>query len=157
MATTPGLEVGIHVFFGLLALLSSTALISIIQIGSTNKRLIKILAIATSLFVWFAWFTVIPVYTISYAADKAVIVAYPQTAPAHEFGMETKEHIFYTGLFLAMLLPILAYTVDIEKSWNRKLILWSAIIILIGGIIMEILGGWISVAAKQAWSFKAGG
>lgn len=70
--------------------------------------------------------------------------------------METKEHIFYTGLLLATLLPLLSYAIDIEKPWNRKLILWVAILVLLGGIIMDILGGCISIAAKQAWSLKGG-
>lgn len=156
MVSVPGLETGVHVYFALLALLSSTALISIIYSGSTNKKLIKILAIAVALFTWLAWFSVINVYTIEYAADKAVIVKYPQTELAHELGMETKEHIFYTGLLLATLLPLLSYAIDIEKPWNRKLILWVAILVLLGGIIMDILGGWISIAAKQAWSLKGG-
>ena len=156
MASVPGLETGIHVYFALLALLSTAALISIVFAGSTNKRLIKILAIAAALFTWFAWFSVINVYTIEYATDKAVIVKYPQTELAHELGMEVKEHIFYTGLLLTTLLPLLSYAIDIEKPWNRKLILWVAILVLLGGIIMDILGGWISIAAKQAWSLKGG-
>jgi len=154
MVSVPGLETGIHVFFGLFAILASTALASIIYTGSTNKKLINILAIATALFVWISWFSVINVYTVEYAADKAVILKYQETALAHEFGMETKEHIFYSGLFLATLLPILSYTIDINKQVNRRLIFWIAIAIVIGGIIMEMLGGWISIAAKQAWAFE---
>jgi glucan phosphoethanolaminetransferase (alkaline phosphatase superfamily) len=152
-----GIEAGVHVFFGLLATISAAALATAIYAGSTDKRLLKILAIAVAIFTWIAWFAVIPIYTIEYKSDKAVIVKYPETAPAHEFGMETKEHIFYTGLFLATLLPLLVYTLDIAKPWNRKLIFWIAVTILIGGFIMDLLGGWIATAAKQAWSFKAGG
>jgi hypothetical protein len=71
--------------------------------------------------------------------------------------METKEHIFYTGLFLTTLLPLLVYTFDITKPWNRKLMFWIALTILIGGFIMDLLGGWSATVAKQAWSFKAEG
>ena len=152
--SVPGLEAGIHVFFGLLALLTTAALISILYTGSQDKRLIKILTIAVALFVWLSWFSVIHVYTVEYAADKAVIVKYEETELAHELGMETKEHIFYSGLFLATLLPILSYSIDLEKPWNRKLILWIAIAVLIGGVMIEMIGGWISIAAKQAWAME---
>ncbi|MEM1610852.1 MAG: hypothetical protein QXQ57_04310 [Sulfolobales archaeon] len=69
--SVPGLEAGIHVFFALLAMLCAAALISAIYVGSTDKRLIRILSIALSILVWLTWFSVIPVYTIEYPADRA--------------------------------------------------------------------------------------
>ncbi|MEM1610851.1 MAG: hypothetical protein QXQ57_04305 [Sulfolobales archaeon] len=65
-----------------------------------------------------------------------------QTELAHELGMETKEHIFYTGLFLATLLPILSYTIDIGNPLGRRILLWIAVLVLLGGIMMDLLGGW---------------
>lgn len=154
MMAVPGVEAGVHVIFGLLAVLSSVALLALLYARHKDQRAIRILAIATAIFVWLAWFSVINVYTVEYKADKSVIVKYPETAAAHEFGMETKEHIFYTGLILATLLPLLSFS-DIEK--NRKLLMWIAAALIIGGLVMDMIGGWISVAAKQGWSFEAGG
>lgn len=150
----PGIEAGVHVFFALLALLSATALLTALYTGSTNKGLIKVLAISTAAFVWISWLAVIYVYTVEYPVDRAVIVKYPQTELAHEFGMEVKEHMFYTGLVLSTLLPIISF-VELEKS--RKILMWITVLVILGGIAMELLGGWISIAAKTAWSLRAGG
>jgi hypothetical protein len=39
---------------------------------------------------------------------------------------------------------------------SRKLLLVSMILLVIGGIILESIGGWISMAAKIAWVLKGG-
>jgi hypothetical protein len=70
--------------------------------------------------------------------------------------MEVKEHIFYTGLILATLLPLIAYGINIENPEGRKLMMLILVLIIAGGILMEVFGGWISIAAKQAWSLKGG-
>ncbi|QOJ78990.1 hypothetical protein IG193_00545 [Infirmifilum lucidum] len=150
----PGIEAGIHVFFALLSLLSASALLALLHTGSTNVKMIRALALGTAILVWLAWLASVYVYTVEYPVDKALIVKYPQTALAHKFGMEVKEHIFYTGLLLSTLLPIFAYT-DLEKS--RKLLLWATLFVILGGIVEEILGGWVSISAKIAWTLKAGG
>ena len=153
----PGLEGAIHVFFALLSLLSASALLALLFTNSKDKKTITYLAIATAIFVWLSWFTVIPVYTVEYGADKAVIKAHPETAAAHNFGMETKEHIFHTGLFLATLLPIFALSIDITSPNGRRLLMWAVIILILGGLVMEGLGGWIATAARIAWYLEAGG
>lgn len=154
MASVPGLESGVHVFFALLALLATSALFALLYMRSTNVKAIRALAVAAAVLIWLSWFSVIHVYTVEYPADRSVITKYPSTALAHEFGMEVKEHIFYTGLFLGTLLPIFAYA-DLEKT--RKLLMWTALLVVLGGIAMETLGGWISISAKTAWAIKAGG
>ena len=98
-----------------------------------------------------------PVYVNEYGVDKAVIKSYPETKAAHSFGMETKEHIFYTGLLLATLIPITVYSIDVNNAQGRRIVLWLLAGLLIGFIIIDALGAWIGIAAKQAWSIKAGG
>jgi glucan phosphoethanolaminetransferase (alkaline phosphatase superfamily) len=156
MPQPPGLESGIHVFFALLSALSAAVLLGILYRGAGNGRAARMLSIAVALFVWLSWFTVAPVYVNEYGVDKAMIKAYPETRTAHAFGMETKEHIFYTGLLLATLIPIAAYTVDLKEAPGRRLVLWMLVTLLIGFIVMESLGAWIGLAAKHAWSIKAG-
>ena len=141
----------------MLALLSSSALLALLFTRSKDKKIITYLAIATAIFVWLSWFTVAPVYTGEYGADKAAIKAHPETIAAHAFGMETKEHIFYTGLFLATLLPIFALSIDVTSISGRKLLMWTVIVLILGGLVMEALGGWIATAARIAWYLEAGG
>ena len=152
----PGIEGAIHVFFALLALLTSSALLALLYTGSTDEKLIRTLALAIAIFVWLSWFAVIPVYTVEYGLDKAVIKHYPELAMAHKFGMETKEHIFYTGLFLATLVPIFAYTLDVTSPRERRVLIWTIVILILGGIVMESLGGWIATAARLGWYMYAG-
>jgi len=71
--------------------------------------------------------------------------------------METKEHIFYTDLILSLLAPIAAYSLNMRENAGRKLMLWILVSLIIGFIVMEALGAWIGIAAKYAWSMKAGG
>jgi hypothetical protein len=86
-----------------------------------------------------------------------MIVSFDETETAHEFGMEVKEHIFYTGLILTTLVPIALYSVDPVSDAGRRILLWILISLVIGFIIMDALGAWIATAAKQAWAIKAGG
>lgn len=91
----------------------------------------RYLAVGLAAFVWLSWFTSIDVYTVQYRTDRAVIVAYPQTAAAHKLGMETKEHIFYTGLVLATSLPLLAYAFDLKAPWARRALMIVAAVLLV--------------------------
>lgn len=77
-------------------------------------------------------------------------------AYAHGFGMETKEYIFYTGLLIATMLPIIVSSLK-EKiaGGNAKLVFHLALAIIIGGIVLEGLGGLISIGAKAGWMAKA--
>ena len=152
-----GVEAGIHVFAALLSLLSLSGLLALLYTGSKDKKLIQILAIAAAIFVWISWFTVIPVYTQEYGVDKGAIKSFAETIMAHAIGMETKEHIFYTGLWLATLLPIFAFSLDLESKSTRKLLMWTVIALIIGGILLDALGAWIGVSAKLAWQLMAGG
>jgi hypothetical protein len=156
---SPGLEVAPHVFTGVFAVILSAIALGLVY-SNTNVKLvrsIRILSIVIAVLVWLTWLFVAPVYTQEYPIDKKMILKYPDTAVAHEFGMEVKEHIYYTGLILASLLPISAYTLDFNKIYSKKLLLAILVTLIIGGVIMEALGGWISVAAKQAWYKSTGG
>jgi len=154
--TVPGMESGYHVFFALLAALSAAIMFGMLYKSSNNTKMIKYLSLGVAVFVWLSWILVAPVYVNDYGADKAIIKAYPETANAHKLGMETKEHIFYTGLLLATIIPITTYSVDLTKNSSRKLLLWLLATLLIGFIIMDAFGAWIGISAKYAWSIKAG-
>ena len=153
----PGIGAATHVFFALLTLLTSSALLALLYTGSKDVKLIRILAVLTALFIWITWFAVAPVYTQEYGVDKQAILSYEELEKAHELGMETKEHIFYTGLWLATLLPIFAFTLDLESPLTRKLMMWTVVILILGGLVMDALGGWIGISAKLAWYYKATG
>jgi len=151
-----GLEAGIHVFLALLALLTSSISIGLLLKGSPDIGKVKLFVYATTVLVWLTWFTVAPVYVFEYGVDKAVIKSFSETIAAHAIGMESKEHLFYTGLILSTLTSFIAYGMESDEG-SRKLLLISMILLLIGGIILESVGGWISMSAKIAWMLRAGG
>jgi len=152
--TPPGLEVGAHAFTALLAMLASVVMLALVYVRSQQG--VKKLAMAVALLVWLTWFLAIPTYTVWYTPDKEAIKANPATKAAHVFGMETKEHIFYTGLLLATLLPIVAHTVDLKSDAGRRLVMSILTALIVGGMVMNGLGAWVTNAAKQAWALKGG-
>jgi len=150
----PGMETGVHVFTALLSGLSAVMLLGLLYSSSPNKKMVRRIAVAFAVLVWITWIAVAPVYVNEYGADKAVIKSFSETRNAHSLGMETKEHIFYTGLILSLLVPIGAYTLNLDKPGARKLMMWLLTTLIIGFIVMDALGAWISVSAKLAWSMK---
>ncbi len=153
----PGLEAGFHVFFALLSALAGVAMLALLYKQVGDRSTIKALGVLIAIFVWLSWITVAPVYVNEYGADKAMIKSYEHLKPAHALGMETKEHIFYTGLILATLVSIIAFTVDPATSAGRRLLFWSLVMLILGFIVLDFLGAWIGISAKIAWMLKAQG
>jgi len=152
-----GFESGVHVFFALLSMITAGLGAGMLLTDKFNNTRIRKVALLIAILVWISWFTVAPVYTQEYGVDKSKIKSYPETVAAHAIGMETKEHIFYTGLILATIIPIIAYTTDIAGNKAiKKLMLSLFILLILGGILLDALGAWISIAAKLAWSMRGG-
>ncbi len=152
-----GFESGIHVFFALLSMIVAGFGAGMLLTDKFDNDKIRKVALLIAILVWISWFTVAPVYTQEYGVDKSKIKSYPETVAAHAIGMETKEHIFYTGLILATIIPIIAYTTDIAgNKAAKKLMLSLFILLILGGILLDALGAWISIAAKLAWSMGGG-
>ena len=74
-----------------------------------------------------------------YYTDKARIVTGPWPF-AHNFFMETKEHIFLGLLILATFLPIAAYNNLASSRGARTLVLWSSAFVVLIGLAMEGAG-----------------
>ncbi len=49
------------------------------------------------------------------------------------------------------------FYLNLNNPTARKYLLAMNLTLLIGGFVLELLGGWISISAKVAWSIKAGG
>ena len=69
---------------------------------------------------------------------------------AHDFFMETKEHLFFVTAILAFLLPITTREKLYLNSAARKLVLSVAGLIVITGLAMEGAGAIINHGAKVA-------
>ena len=88
-------------------------------------------------------------YVHFYPPEKALILKGPWPF-AHDFFMETKEHLFFVTAILAFLLPITTREKLYLNSAARKLVLSVAGLIVITGLAMEGAGAIINHGAKVA-------
>jgi hypothetical protein len=88
-------------------------------------------------------------YVTQYAPEKALILKGPWPF-AHNFFMETKEHVVLMIVLLATFLPILASNDIVRNKGARSAMLWMTGLMTVMGIAMEGAGAIISMGAKIA-------
>ncbi len=99
-----------HVFFGVTCILASVwVFVDALNAGvnTTSAGRIKLISIAAAVAMWLAFVIGGYWYVVFYAADKAVILKGPWPF-AHNYFMETKEHLVIMLLLVATYLPIAA-------------------------------------------------
>ncbi|MGB9659176.1 MAG: hypothetical protein ACPLY9_01435, partial [Nitrososphaerales archaeon] len=152
--------VGFHAILGLLALIGGTWFFAEMRKRQVDIRTVKFLSLAIASLVWITWLTGGWWYVNYYPVDRAVINAGAMPY-AHSLVMETKEHIFYIGLLIATTLPIYVYGLSNKlvagDAGAKRLLMALAVIVVLGGIVLESAGGLISIAAKYSWMVMAGG
>ena len=95
-------------------------------------------------------------YVRFYPSDRVMILKGPWPF-AHNIFMETKEHLFFAVLILAIYLPIAAGEKLYANSTARKMVLCVASLIVLTGLAMEGSGAIINHGAKLAFRAAAGG
>lgn len=134
-----------HVVFGVWGIITAVwVLVELLNFNEKNLGRLKIASALTTVFNWLAYVIGGWWYVVYYAADKALIKKgpFPQ---AHDFFMETKEHIFFLLLLLSMFLPVIIYNNKLLESKSiRKLGIVVAIIMVILGLGMEGFGSFIT-------------
>jgi hypothetical protein len=88
-------------------------------------------------------------YVHFYPPEKALILAGPWPF-AHNFFMETKEHLFFVTAILALLLPIAVREPLSSDATARKLVLSVAGLIVLTGLAVEGAGAVIDHGVKIA-------
>jgi hypothetical protein len=141
----------LHPTFGVLAMLAA-AWVFVGTLNATDGNLHRIrmaAAITAGLFAltWFfaGWF-----YTIYYhGGDQQIIMKGP--APwAHNFFMETKEHLFFIPLILAFFLPFVTrLRLSVNKPARLMVLVVSGLIVL-NVLAIEGAGAIINWGAKTA-------
>lgn len=95
-------------------------------------------------------------YVRFYPADRAMILKGPWPF-AHNLFMETKEHLFFAVLILALYLPVAAAEKLYANAAARRMVLCVASLIVLSGLAMEGAGAIINHGAKLAFRAAAGG
>jgi hypothetical protein len=88
-------------------------------------------------------------YLTAYPAEKAIILKGPWPS-AHNVFMETKEHLFFVTLILALYLPIAAADQLHTNAMARKMVLCVALLIVLSGMAIEGAGAIVNHGVKVA-------
>jgi hypothetical protein len=139
-----------HPTFGVLGIMSALwVVVETLNASEANAWRLRLAAFACTGCIVLAWLIGGYWYVTFYAAEKAVILKGPWPW-AHDLFMETKEHLFFIPLILALLLPIAAVERLAAKPGARAVVLAVAGLIVVNGLVIEGAGAVISHGVKMA-------
>jgi hypothetical protein len=118
-----------------------------LNVSQSNVARIRLASLIVAVAMWVTFAVAGYWYVAYYAADKALILKGPWPF-AHNFFMETKEHVVLMLLLLTTFLPIAAQNDLVGNKGARSLFLCVAGLIVLIGVAVEGSGGIISMGAK---------
>ena len=139
-----------HVFFGVLCIMATVwVFVDVLNASAANRTRILWLSRAAAICMWLAFMIGGYWYVVYYPADKTIILKGPWPF-AHEYFMETKEHLVIILLLLSTYLPIAAANDLLAVREARRLVLWVAGLIPLFGLMIEGHGAVIAMGVKVA-------
>jgi uncharacterized membrane protein YwaF len=139
-----------HVLFGVACVVATVWVFGeVLNASESNLKRIKWISRAAAIFMWISFLIGGYWYVVFYPADKAIIVKGPWPF-AHEYFMETKEHLVIILLMLSTYLPIAASNNLAANQEARRLVLWVAGITPLLGLMIEGHGAIIAMGVKVA-------
>ena len=137
-----------HPTFGVLGILASVwVFVEALNASDANQQRIRFAAAAVTVCIVLAWMLGGFWYVNYYYAEKAAILKGPWPW-AHNFFMETKEHLFFIPLILALFLPIVAAKKLASNAAARMVVMVAAGFIVLNGLAIEGAGAIINYGAK---------
>src|SRR5690242_2338870 len=141
-----------HPTFGVLGILAAVwVLVEALNASEANQRRIRLAAYVVTLCIVLAWILGGFWYVNYYYADKAVILKGPWPW-AHDLFMETKEHLFFVPLILALYLPIVARNKLFVSKGARNMVMVVTALIVLNGLAIEGAGAIINYGVKVAYT-----
>ena len=139
-----------HVLFGVACLLTTVWLfVDVLNAREGTRVRIRWMSRAAAVFLWLAFLVGGYWYVADYKADKNVILKGPWPF-AHNFFMETKEHLVITLLLLATYLPIAAsHNLAVNKE-ARRLVLCVTALVAVLALMADGHGAIIAMGVKVA-------
>jgi hypothetical protein len=135
--------------FGVGCLLASVwVFVEALNASPTNQARIRKVSLTAAASMWLAFVFGGYWYVNFYKADKAVILKGPWPF-AHNFFMESKEHLVIMLLLLVTYLPIVAATNLAPNKDARRMVLWVAGLIVMLTLMMEGHGAMIAMGVKM--------
>lgn len=140
-----------HPTFGVLGILAAVwLLVEALNANEANQARIRYAAYAVAGCIVLAWVLGGYWYVNFYYAEKAVILKGPWPW-AHNLVMETKEHLFFIPLILALYLPIVAARKLAANKAARTMVMACAACIIVTSLAVEGAGALINAGAKVAF------
>lgn len=140
----------VHVLFGVACILASVwVLVEVLHASPANHARIQWVSRAAAIFMWLGFLAGGYWYVVFYHTDKAIILKGPWPF-AHNFFMETKEHLVIMLLLLATYLPVATANSLAANPAARRLVLWVAGLIPVLGLMIEGHGAIIAMGVKVA-------
>lgn len=134
-----------HATFGTLGTLAALwVFVEALNAREENASRIRTIATAVAILMCIACILGGYWYLHFYPAEKAIILHGPWPL-AHNLFMETKEHLFFATLILALYLPIAA-----ADGAARKMVLSVSLLIVLTGLAIEGAGAIIDHGVKIA-------
>ncbi len=131
----------IHVVFGVACMMAAIwVFVDVLNASEANLGRIRWASRAAAVFMWLALLAGGYWYVVYYPADKAVILKGPWPA-AHNYFMESKEHIVIILVLLATYLPVVAANNLAVNRAARRLALSVAALIAVIAVIALMMDG----------------
>ncbi len=147
----------LHALLGMFFILAAGFVyVDTLSACALNLQRIRLMSRAVAVLIWVTYLIGGWWYVVHYAPEKGYILKGPWPF-AHDFFMETKEHVLMALLLLATLLPIAAGNDLIGSKPARQLVLWIAALLVLTGVGVEGAGAIISMGAKVALLPVVGG
>ena len=139
-----------HVLFGVACMITAVWIfVDVLHASEANQARIRRMCWAAAVFMWLAFCVAGYWYVVFYKVDRAIILKGPWPF-AHNFFMETKEHLVIMLLVLATYLPVAAANDLAANKDARRVVLWVAGLIALIALMMEGEGAIIAMGVKVA-------
>lgn len=150
MSTTPSILLMPHALFGsLVALATVWVFVDALNVNAATEGRVRKMSMLVAVLMWLTYLLGAYYYVGFYSADKAIIIKGPWSF-AHNFFMETKEHVVIMLLLLATYLPVAASGNLVANKAARSLVLWVAGLIVLIAVAMDGTGAIISMGVRVA-------
>jgi hypothetical protein len=145
----PDILLFLHPTFGVLAILAAVWLgVEALNASPANQQRIVLASWTVAGLFAVTWFFAGWYYTIYYGHGDQQIIQKGPVAWAHDFFMETKEHLFFIPLILAFYLPLVARLNISTNKTARAMVFALTTLVVLNGLAIEGAGAIINWGAK---------
>ena len=139
-----------HPTFGVLGIIAAVwVCVEALNATEANAARIRVAALAVTICIVLAGILGGYWYVNYYAAEKAIILK-GLFALGHTFFMETKEHLFFIPLILALYLPFAVRNALYANKAARNMVIAVAALIAMSGFAIEGAGALVNYGVKVA-------